>query len=109
VKPRRIGALRHRVTIETETRLPDGGGGALVAWTPVADLWAAVVPISGTEPVVAEASVGRITHAVTLRWRADLTPAMRVRLVGRILSLVAVLDVDERRRFLRCLCREEAS
>ena len=34
-----IGALRARLTLETPVRTDDGGGGATVTWTAVADVW----------------------------------------------------------------------
>lgn len=102
-----IGALRHRVVLETETRTPDGGGGAALDWAPVAELWAAVRPLAGGESVAAEAVAGRLTHLVTIRYQPGVEPAMRFRLGPRILAIAAVLDVDERRRFLACHCREE--
>ena len=109
MKPPPIGALRHRVVLESQTRTPDGGGGAVLAWQPVAELWAAVRPLAGREIVTGEAISSRVTHAVTIRHRDSIGPTMRFRLDDRILAITAVLDVDERRRFLECHCREEAS
>ena len=102
-----IGALRHRVVLEAETRTPDGGGGAVLAWAPVTEVWAAVRPLTGGESVVAEAVAGRVTHLVTIRFRSDVEPAMRFRLGTRVLAIAAAFDLDERRRFLACHCREE--
>ena len=107
MKRSRIGAMRHRVVLEAPTRTADGGGGASVAWTTVAELWAAVEPATGTEGVLGEGIAGRISHEVALRYRSDIEPTMRFRLGARVLEIRAVLDVDERRRMLRCLCREE--
>ena len=44
-----IGLLHERLTLETPVRTPDGGGGAIVTWQTVAELWARVRPISGDE------------------------------------------------------------
>lgn len=103
----RIGALRHRVLLEAPVRAADGGGGATVAWTPVAELWAGITPGSGSESVLAESVTGRVSREIVVRHRADIEPAMRFRLGQRRFEIAAVLDVDERRRMLRCLCREE--
>lgn len=102
-----IGALRHRVTLEQPLRGADGGGGAHVTWSAIAELWASVSPATGGETVFAEAVSGRISHAITLRFRADISPEMRLRLGPRVFEILAVIDVDERHRELRCLCREE--
>lgn len=102
-----IGSLRHRLRLEAPIRTADGAGGASVAWASVAEVWADVRPSTGTETVASEAVSGRISHEIIVRHRADVVPAMRFRLGGRILEILAVLDIDERRRHLRCLCREE--
>lgn len=107
MKPPRIGALRHRIVLETAIRSGDGGGGASVIWTPVAEIWAAIEPRTGTEQIVGEAVSGRISHQITVRHRTDIEPARRVRFGARVFDILAVLDIDERRRLLNCLCREE--
>lgn len=101
------GALRHRLVLEAATRVTDGGGGAFVTWLPVAELWASVTPTNGAETVVADQIAGRVSHEIVIRYRDDIIPAMRFRLGARIFEIIAALDVGERRRFSRCLCREE--
>lgn len=101
-----IGAMRHRLVIEQVARLADDGGGAVETWTALGEVWGAVVPVSGAERIGGEALSGDVTHVVHLRHRPDLQPAMRMRLGTRLLEILAVIDVDERRRRLRCLCRE---
>ncbi|MGD9803802.1 MAG: phage head closure protein [Hyphomicrobiaceae bacterium] len=103
----RIGALRHRIVLESATRTTDGGGGAFLTWLQIAELWASITPANGTETVVADQITGRISHEIIVRYRADIAPAMRFRLGSRIFEIVAVLDIGERHRLLRCLCREE--
>jgi SPP1 family predicted phage head-tail adaptor len=102
-----VGALRHRIRLEQPTRLADGGGGAVVTWTPVADLWASIKPTSGREALVADQVAGRVSHEIHVRYRADIVPAMRFSLGTRTFEIIAAIDVEERRRQLRCLCREE--
>jgi SPP1 family predicted phage head-tail adaptor len=100
-----IGALRDRVTLESPSRTADGGGGAAVTWTTVAEVWAAVRPITGAERLEADQIAGRITHEVWLRERPDVVPAMRLRQDARVLHIVAVLRTGRRNR-LKCLCEE---
>lgn len=102
----RIGALRHRLTIETPGRTDDGGGGAGVAWSTFTEVWAAIVPRRGREIVAADRVSGEITHDVWLRYRDDVTPAMRFRLGTRIFDILAVINDAERGLRLRCPCRE---
>jgi SPP1 family predicted phage head-tail adaptor len=101
-----IGRLRHRLTLETVNRAPDGGGGASETWTTVATVWAEITPAGGTEAVDADALTGRVSHEIVFRYRPDVAPVMRLRSAARLFEIAAVIDVDERRRWLRCLCVE---
>jgi SPP1 family predicted phage head-tail adaptor len=100
-----IGSLRDRLTLEQPVRTPDGGGGASIAWQPVADLWARVRPISGDERLAHDQVAGRLTHQVWLRHRPGVTPTMRFRQGARTYEIVAVVD-GPRRIHLKCLCEE---
>ena len=100
------GALRHRVVLQQPVRSDDGGGGATQTWETVAELWAAVLPIGGEERLSADALTGRVTHAVWIRHRAGVTPAMRFQHAGRTLEIGAVIDAGGLRHRLQCLCLE---
>ena len=103
----KIATLRDRLTLEQPVRTPDGGGGASVAWEPVAELWASVRPLSGDERHSHDQVVGRLTHAVWLRHRLGIVPAMRLRQGVRTYEIVAVLDTPSRTH-LKCLCEERS-
>ena len=107
LKPFSIGALRHRLMLETPVRAGDGGGGAVVTWSPIAEVWAQITPMTGKETVVAEAIAGRVSHEIVIRYRVGVVPAMRLRWGGRIFEILAVLVEEERGRVIRCHCREE--
>lgn len=102
----RIGDLRHRVTLESCTRSDDGIGGAVETWGAIADVWAAVRPLSGDEREVADTLGGRVTHEVWIRYRAGVLAEMRFTGSGRTFEIRAVIDEGERRRFMKCLCEE---
>jgi SPP1 family predicted phage head-tail adaptor len=106
MKPSDIGALRERLTLQSPSRADDGGGGAVVTWNTVTELWAAVRPISGDERLRHDAVTARVTHEVWIRHRADVVPTMRFTAGARILDIVAVLAPDRRHR-LQCLCEEK--
>lgn len=101
-----IGTLRHRLTLEVASLTSDGGGGAAESWVTTDTLWAAIAPMKGSEDVLAERIAGQISHVIHVRYRSDITPAMRFRLGDRVFEIGAVIDVGERRRFLECHCRE---
>jgi hypothetical protein len=49
---------------------------------------------------------GTISHEIALRYRAGVVPAMRFRKGTRVFHILAVIDVEERKRWLKCLCEE---
>lgn len=101
-----FGRLRHRIRIEEQLRTPDGIGGAASVWTPVAEVWAEITPLAGREVSASGGIEGRVTHELRLRHRDGVTPAMRAVLGARVFEIRAVVDVGERRRFLRLLAEE---
>ncbi len=86
--------------------MADDGGGFTESWVAVATIFADVSPISGSERVEADRLTGSVTHDVVLRYRAGVVPAMRFRDGTRIFQIIAVIDVEERRRWLKCWCEE---
>ena len=98
--------LRHRLTLEQLSRVADEGGGFTESWVTVATLSADLRPIGGDERYEADRLAGRITHQVSLRYREGVAPAMRFRKGTRIFHIVSAIDVEERKRWLNCLCEE---
>lgn len=100
------GKIRHRVVIEAVVRTPDLGGGADETWVPVAEVWAEIVPARGNEQFAADQIEGRVSHVLHLRAGVGIEPAMRIRWGARLLEIRAVIDLGERRRWLRVLAEE---
>lgn len=101
-----LGDMRHRLALEEAAATPDGAGGAIVSWSPVAEVWAAIRPRSGTERVEADGLMGRVTHEITIRYRPDVAPRQRFRQGDRIFDITSVIDAEEAHRFLTCLVEE---
>ena len=101
-----IGSLRYRVTLEAPTRTAEDGGAAAVTWAAVGNMFAQVKPISGREIVSADGLSGRVSHEVWIRHGVEVRPEMRFVEGSRVLLVLAALDVDGRRRWLKCLCEE---
>lgn len=102
------GDLRHQVTLQGVTRTDDGGGGYTeVPVTIATGVWAAVEPLEGNERIRAMQTEASATHRVTLRYRSDVTAALRVVHEGRTLEVVSPpIDPEERHAELQLLCRE---
>lgn len=100
------GQLRRRVTIQQRSATQDEYGQPLTDWTDVATVYAAVEPLNGRELLAAQAVNSEVSHNVTIRYRAGVTPAMRLNYGGRLFNIHAVLDENERHRMLTLQCSE---
>lgn len=109
MSPPGIGELRHRMQLEAPVRTDDGAGGAAVSWALEAEVWGAMRPLAGSEIVDADRLAGRVTHEIWIRYRAGVTPQMRLVLGTRPFDIRTVLDEEERHRWLRCLVEERVS
>ncbi len=101
-----IGALRHRLQLQSLQRTADGGGGVTESWQTETTLWGRIQPRSGREPFLGHQWDSRISHVIWVRHGASVTPDKRFRLKERVFHILAVMDWEERRRWLRCLCEE---
>lgn len=102
----RIGDLRHHIRLEEPVGLPDGGGGASLSYSLVAEIWAEVRPREGREAGNGDGVAASQTHEVWMRWRPGVTTEMRFVLGTRVLEILSVVDTGERRRWLKCLATE---
>ncbi len=101
-----LGAMRARLVLEAPSETPDGAGGVTRTFVARSALWARIEPLSAQERLVADSAGQVLTHRITLRWRAGLDAAMRWRSGARLFAIRTVMDPDERRRTLVCLCEE---
>jgi SPP1 family predicted phage head-tail adaptor len=104
----RAGKLNKRVWIQ---RPPEAGtqnayGEKTEVWKDWKQAWVGIEPVAGSEQVVANTTEARITHAVTLRFTADLVPKMRFRYGTRVLAMVTPLDIGERGKEMTVQCVE---
>lgn len=72
------GELDQRVTIQQKTLVADTQGGRAQTPATVDEVWASVKPLSGVERMQAQAIGSHISWRVTMRYRADVTPQMKV-------------------------------
>lgn len=102
------GSMTARLDLEAPQAVPDGQGGATVAWEVTATLWARIEPVSFVVAEQAAAEAGTISHRIWTRFRDGISAGQRFRKGGRIFLVKLVRDPDETRRYLVCQCEEEA-
>ena len=101
-----IGEMRHRLILEAPVDTPDDGGGFVRGYRPVASIWGQSRSTDATLQFPQQKLEQSTTHRVIIRWRPDVSNEMRFDLLGRKLTIRAVIDLQERRRFLLCDCEE---
>lgn len=101
-----IGQMRHRVTIQSERRTTDTDGSAALRWYDDVKVYAAITPRAGSESFHGMQIEGRVTHEITIRYRADVTPKKRIYWNSRAFNIRAVLNVNERDRWLKIAAEE---
>ncbi len=102
----RAGDLRHKVTIQQKTTTKDTEGIPSETWPDFATVWAAIEPLQGREFFSAQAVNAQVTTRIRIRYRAGITPTMRVSYGTRIFDIQVVIDVEERHRELQLMCQE---
>lgn len=95
-----IGQRRLRVVLEEPVATPDDIGGATITFAPRVSLWARLEPASVLDRAEAQRAEGIVTHRLTLRWRGDITGAMRFAAGTRRFAVRGQADPDGRRRDL---------
>ena len=102
------GRLRHRVTLQRKQQTQNPQTGALLTtWVTEATVWAAVEPLSAREFVAAQAVQSNVSVRITVRYRPDITAAMRLLHDGKVYNITGVLaDKDSGREYLTLPCSE---
>lgn len=102
------GLMTARLELEAPQQLPDGQGGAMILWQPLAAVWARIEPVSFQVAEQAQASLGTISHRIWIRHRAGVEAGLRLRRQARIFAIRLVRDPDETGRYLVCQCEEQS-
>lgn len=101
-----IGALRHTVILQRKSGVADTGGGTSQIWSDIAELRAAIVPLTGGETVQAMRVQPVQAYLVRLRYRADITTDDRLLFGQKILNIRSLRNIEQRSRWLECRCEE---
>lgn len=102
----RAGRLRRRVTIQEKTVSRNSYGEEIITWSDVDTVWAAVEPLHGREYTEMRRAGAEVTTRIIMRYRDDVTPAMRITWDSHVYDIESVIDVDGRHVQLELMCRE---
>jgi SPP1 family predicted phage head-tail adaptor len=94
------GTLDQRITIQQETRTADTYGGAALAWTDLATVWANARPMTGRERAEFAAVEAPASYRFTIRRRGDLTDAMRISWNSQVFNIRFISDPGVRSLYM---------
>lgn len=102
-----IGKFRHRIVIQEPTITRGDRGAEVLAWSDIANVYADIRTVGGQEQVLAnQLETATSLHTITIRYRTDITPKMRVKWGARVFGVEAIVESDNRMRTLNLSCRE---
>jgi SPP1 family predicted phage head-tail adaptor len=96
------GKLNRRARLQAQKQVQDDAGQLVDTWVDVAPVWANISDISGREFLSADAVQNAAQTKITIRYRAGVTPAMRVVHGSDTYSIEAVLGTDRVSLLLMC-------
>lgn len=113
----RAGALRHRITIQRRVETQGTTGEVAWTWSDVADVYAAIEPISGREFFAAGQMQAPVDVRVRVRYRTGITEKMRVVFIREwesprrvdYFDIVAVLNRGMQDRELHLMCKARSA
>ncbi len=108
----RIGRLRHQVVLQRRSGTTSSMNEPLDTWIDLARVAAGIEPLSGREFIAAQQVQSDLSHRITMRYFAGLTPRDRVSWTDpasgaiRTFDIRAIVDRDERHRVSELMCTE---
>lgn len=106
-----IGAMRHRVTVQSKTVTRDAVGGRVNTWAAVSvaltDIACRIEPVRPFERSAYAHTVGGVSHVITIRDPGvDIDRRHRLTSGSRVFEIRGVTNPDGRDRFLRIVVDE---
>jgi len=92
------GKRNKRITIQSLTETTTDGGEVTETASDVAEVWAAIEPLSARETWFARQSQATTTHKITMLYRPDVTSRMRATWDDRTFNFESVVNMDEANR-----------
>ena len=101
-----LGTLTDRVVLKRKITTSEDEGGTTAVYSTLATVWARVRALGTRQSFETDARGQGVSHAVVMRFRADLQAGDRVVYRGRDLDVLGATDLNGRRAYLSCQCAE---
>lgn len=101
----KAGKLRHRITIQNYT-ITNTQGEVAKTWATFATVWASIEPMKGREFFESAIEESEITAKITIRYKSDVKPQMRVVYGSIIYEIVSVIHTGLREKEMILMVKE---
>ena len=99
-----IGSLNSRIVIQSPPTGQDTLGQPTLTWTTVDTVWANIRNLNGVETIKSGSPTSVVKASIRVRWRTDLTSAMRATADGVTYRFMAVMPDVVGREFTDIAC-----
>ena len=103
-----IGMLDKRVTFKRSVKTSDGRGGWTETWAEIDTVWAAVLPLRGSELIRYRSLNSRVTTKIVLRYRNDIDHTCRAYAGSREYRIEAVIPPAQSREYMEIMAFEDS-
>jgi SPP1 family predicted phage head-tail adaptor len=100
------GQLDKRMILQAPTIARADDGAETITWTSLATIWAGIRSLRGREYWQARQVNSDVSHEVTIRYRARISPRFRLIFEGRTFEILTIINSDEGRESLILMCKE---
>lgn len=100
--------MRHRLTLQSQQRVPDGMGGYVEGWADLRQLWAEITTPTGRVETVAQQIQAVVSAEIRVRPSADFVAGRRLVSGGITYRIEAVLP-SNKGDLMRLLCSSVAN
>ena len=102
-----IGKLRHQISLLKPIIVKDALGQEIEKLEVQKTVWASIEPLSGKEYFSAKQINSEATVKITIRYIESLLPHLVVQFGHRIFNIEAIINFEERNKYLQLLCSEK--
>ncbi len=100
------GDFNKRITLQIKTVTRGNYGVETIVWSDVATIWAKVESLRGREYFEAQQIQNENYVRITIRFRKNITPELRVKYGSKYLDIQSVINIDEANNHIELMCIE---
>ena len=100
------GKLRERITIQQQSVIQGAYGEVKNLWSTLTSVWAKVEQLKGREYFTSNERHAEVNTRITIRYRSDILPKMRISYKNYIYDIKSIINIDEEDVFMELMCEK---